>query len=90
MASEDGRAEAALSVLRGVSVAQVADERGVEPDVVLQWVDLFCEGSISGEAIKRAVAGEPRVVSAHTVAGEASASHIAAHSAIPVESRTFA
>jgi signal transduction histidine kinase len=47
MASEDGRAEAALSVLRGVSVAQVAEERGVEPDVVLQWVDLFCEG---GEA----------------------------------------
>ena len=47
MASEDGRAEAALSVLRGVSVAQVAEERGVEPEVVLQWVDLFCEG---GEA----------------------------------------
>jgi signal transduction histidine kinase len=47
MASEDGRAEAALSVLRGVSVAQVAEEQGVEPEVVLQWVDLFCEG---GEA----------------------------------------
>jgi len=47
MASEDGRAEAALSVLRGASVAQVAEDRGVEPEVVLQWVDLFCEG---GEA----------------------------------------
>jgi signal transduction histidine kinase len=47
MAGEDGRAEAALSVLRGVSVAQVSEERGVAPEVVLQWVDLFCEG---GEA----------------------------------------
>jgi DNA-binding Lrp family transcriptional regulator len=37
------------------------------------FVDLFCEGSISGEAIKRAVEQEPGVVSAHTVAGEASA-----------------
>jgi DNA-binding Lrp family transcriptional regulator len=37
------------------------------------FVDLYCEGSISGEAIKQAVASEPRVVSAHTVAGEASA-----------------
>lgn len=47
MASEDGRAEAALSVLRGVSVAQVAEEQGVTPEILLQWVDLFCEG---GEA----------------------------------------
>jgi DNA-binding Lrp family transcriptional regulator len=37
------------------------------------FVDLYCEGSVSGEAIKRAVGAEPRVVSAHTVAGEASA-----------------
>jgi DNA-binding Lrp family transcriptional regulator len=37
------------------------------------FVDLFCEGSMPGEAIKRAVTGEPGVVSAHTVAGEASA-----------------
>jgi DNA-binding Lrp family transcriptional regulator len=37
------------------------------------FVDLFCEGSMPGEAIKRAVEGEPGVVSAHTVAGEASA-----------------
>jgi DNA-binding Lrp family transcriptional regulator len=37
------------------------------------FVDLYCEGNITGEAIKRAVEGEPGVVSAHTVAGEASA-----------------
>ncbi|MGA2011955.1 MAG: Lrp/AsnC family transcriptional regulator [Solirubrobacteraceae bacterium] len=37
------------------------------------FVDLFCEGNVSGEAIKRAVEAEPGVVSAHTVAGEASA-----------------
>ena len=37
------------------------------------FVDLYCEGNITGEAIKRAVQREPGVVSAHTVAGEASA-----------------
>ncbi len=37
------------------------------------FVDLYCEGGMPGEAIKRAVGGEPGVVSAHTVAGEASA-----------------
>jgi DNA-binding Lrp family transcriptional regulator len=37
------------------------------------FVDLYCEGNMPGEAIKRAVSGEPGVVSAHTVAGEASA-----------------
>lgn len=37
------------------------------------FVDLYCEGNITGEAIKRAVEGEPGVISAHTVAGEASA-----------------
>src|SRR4030095_1478912 len=37
------------------------------------FVDLFCEGNMPGDAIKRAVEGEPGVVSAHTVAGEASA-----------------
>jgi DNA-binding Lrp family transcriptional regulator len=37
------------------------------------FVDLFCEGDMPGEAIKRAVQGEAGVVSAHTVAGEASA-----------------
>ena len=37
------------------------------------FVDLFCEGHMPGEAIRRAVESEPGVVSAHTVAGEASA-----------------
>lgn len=37
------------------------------------FVDLYCEGKMPGNAIKRAVAGEAGVVSAHTVAGEASA-----------------
>ncbi len=37
------------------------------------FVDLYCEGSMPGEAIKRAVEREAGVVSAHTVAGEASA-----------------
>jgi DNA-binding Lrp family transcriptional regulator len=37
------------------------------------FVDLYCEGNMPGDAIKRAVSGEPGVVSAHTVAGEASA-----------------
>jgi DNA-binding Lrp family transcriptional regulator len=37
------------------------------------FVDLYCEGSMPGEAIKRAVERESGVVSAHTVAGEASA-----------------
>jgi DNA-binding Lrp family transcriptional regulator len=37
------------------------------------FVDLFCEGDMPGEAIKHAVEPEAGVVSAHTVAGEASA-----------------
>ena len=37
------------------------------------FVDLYCEGGMSGEAVKRVVENEPRVASAHTVAGEASA-----------------
>ncbi len=37
------------------------------------FVDLYCEGTITGEAIKRSVLREPGVISAHTVAGEASA-----------------
>ncbi len=44
------------------------------------FVDLYCEGDMAAEAIKRAVEGEPGVVSAHTVAGEASALlHVMAH-----------
>lgn len=37
------------------------------------FVDLFCDGAMSGDAIRYAVDSEPGVVSAHTVAGEASA-----------------
>lgn len=37
------------------------------------FVDLYCEGNMPGSAIKRAVEKEAGVVSAHTVAGEASA-----------------
>jgi len=37
------------------------------------FVDLYCEGRMPGDAIRRAVEREPGVVSAHTVAGEASA-----------------
>jgi DNA-binding Lrp family transcriptional regulator len=37
------------------------------------FVDLFCEGGMPGAAIKRAAERERGVVSAHTVAGEASA-----------------
>ena len=37
------------------------------------FVDLYCEGKMPGAAIKRAVERESGVVSAHTVAGEASA-----------------
>jgi DNA-binding Lrp family transcriptional regulator len=37
------------------------------------FVDLYCAGKMPGADIKRAVEGEPGVVSAHTVAGEASA-----------------
>jgi DNA-binding Lrp family transcriptional regulator len=44
------------------------------------FVDLYCEGKMPGEAIKRAVEREAGVVSAHTVAGEASALlHVMAH-----------
>src|SRR5438105_3311701 len=37
------------------------------------FVDLYCDGRMPADAIKRAVQREPGVVSAHTVAGEASA-----------------
>ena len=37
------------------------------------FVDLYCDGRMPGDAIKRALEKEPGVVSAHTVAGEASA-----------------
>ena len=37
------------------------------------FVDLYCEGNMPAGSIKHAVEGEPGVVAAHTVAGEASA-----------------
>jgi DNA-binding Lrp family transcriptional regulator len=37
------------------------------------FVDLYCDGKMAAEAIKQAVVDEPRVVAAHTVAGESSA-----------------
>ncbi|HEX8976586.1 MAG TPA: Lrp/AsnC family transcriptional regulator [Solirubrobacteraceae bacterium] len=37
------------------------------------FVDLYCEGNMAAGAIKAAVEREPGVISAHTVAGEASA-----------------
>jgi DNA-binding Lrp family transcriptional regulator len=44
------------------------------------FVDLYCEGRMPADSIKGAVEGEPGVVSAHTVAGEASALlHVMAH-----------
>jgi DNA-binding Lrp family transcriptional regulator len=51
------------------------------------FVDLFCEGRMPGEAIKRAAEREPGVVSAHTVAGEASAMlHVMAEDTKDLES----
>jgi DNA-binding Lrp family transcriptional regulator len=51
------------------------------------FVDLYCEGKMPGEAIKRSVEREPGVVSAHTVAGEASALlHVMAHDTKDLES----
>jgi DNA-binding Lrp family transcriptional regulator len=51
------------------------------------FVDLFCEGRMPGEAIKRAVEREAGVVSAHTVAGEASAMlHVMAEDTKDLES----
>src|SRR3954454_665795 len=44
------------------------------------FVDLYCEGGMPADSIKRAVEGESGVVSAHTVAGQASALlHVMAH-----------
>jgi DNA-binding Lrp family transcriptional regulator len=37
------------------------------------FVDLYCDGKMPADAIKNAVMDEPRVVAAHTVAGESSA-----------------
>jgi DNA-binding Lrp family transcriptional regulator len=49
----------------------------IEPEVfgwhAEAFVDLYCDGKMPGEAIKRALEAESGVVAAHTVAGEASA-----------------
>ena len=51
------------------------------------FVDLYCEGRMPADAIKGAVEGEPGVVSAHTVAGEASALlHVMAQDTSDLES----
>lgn len=51
------------------------------------FVDLYCNGRMPADAIRRAVEGEAGVVSAHTVAGEASALlHVAARDTSDLES----
>jgi DNA-binding Lrp family transcriptional regulator len=51
------------------------------------FVDLYCDGRMPAEAIKQAVSSEPGVVSAHTVAGEASAMiHVMAEDTKDLES----
>jgi DNA-binding Lrp family transcriptional regulator len=51
------------------------------------FVDLYCDGRMPGSAIKRAVEKERGVVSAHTVAGEASAMlHVMAEDTKDLES----
>jgi DNA-binding Lrp family transcriptional regulator len=37
------------------------------------FVDLYCDGKMPADSIKQAIEDEPRIVAAHTVAGEASA-----------------
>ncbi len=36
-------------------------------------MDLYCDGKMPADSIKQAIEDEPRIVAAHTVAGEASA-----------------
>jgi len=57
-------------VIRGYTAVVDAASFGWHAEA---FVDLFCDGRMPGEAIKRAVERETGVVSAHTVAGEASA-----------------
>ena len=57
-------------VLRGYTAVVDAAAFGWHTEA---FVDLYCDGRMPGEAIKRVVKKEPAVVSAHTVAGEASA-----------------
>src|SRR5919106_3818331 len=57
-------------VIRGYTATIDAAAFGMHAEA---FVDLYCDGRMPGEAIKRVVEKEPGVVSAHTVAGEASA-----------------
>jgi DNA-binding Lrp family transcriptional regulator len=57
-------------VIRGYSASIDPAAFGMHAEA---FVDLFCDGRMPGAAIKRAVEKEPAVVSAHTVAGGASA-----------------
>ena len=57
-------------VIRGYTATIDAAAFGMHAEA---FVDLFCDGRMPGEAIKRVVEKEDGVVSAHTVAGEASA-----------------
>ncbi len=57
-------------VIRGYTAEVDAGAYGWQAEA---FVDLYCEGRMPAESIKRAVEGEAGVVSAHTVAGEASA-----------------
>src|SRR4051794_38905468 len=51
------------------------------------FVDLYCEGRMPADSIKKAVEGEPGVASAHTVPGEASALlHVMAENTQDLES----
>jgi DNA-binding Lrp family transcriptional regulator len=57
-------------VLRGYTAVVDPEAFGWHAEA---FVDLYCEGKMPGDAIKVAVEREPGVISAHTVAGEASA-----------------
>ena len=57
-------------VIRGYGVTVDAEALGWHTHA---FVDLFCEGRVSGEDVRGAVEEHPEVVGAYTVAGEASA-----------------
>ncbi len=57
-------------VIRGYSAALDAEAFGWHSDA---FVALYCEGRMSAGDVRAAVAGQPEVAAAYTVAGEASA-----------------
>ena len=57
-------------VLLGYSAVVDPDAFGWHAEA---FVEMYCEGNMPAAAIKHAVEAEPGVVSAHTIAGEASA-----------------